>query len=356
MNTKVYLSTQGGGIRGINQCTLLTFLELAIKQITNEDKSIADYCDGFAGCSVGSITAVLLALGKNFDGEDKHIKASEILQLLYDEGEQIFKKHACSCGGFLQSKYTTAGLQHILEQKLEDIYQYRPKLSDIAKPLIVNSADVDTNKVILFKSENAKKRVNSDYYIDDIILASTAAPSYFPTHIMWNVPGTKRLNCTDGGITGHNNPSLLLKNEIRRWNKDSNQKSVLINIGTGVKRINEEHLNIKKKSGILTWPFKDFFNTILNVPADATDYTIRADNTIEYINLTAELVYADSAMDNIKKSNLRALVEDGVKYIHDNFKSFMDVVTIICNAKGIEVKEVSKNMLINEFYHVFAPK
>lgn len=356
METNVYISTQGGGIRGINQCTLLTFIELALKQITGEDKSIADYCDGFAGCSVGSIVAVLLALGKNFDGEDKHIKASEILQLLYDEGEHVFKKQVCSCGGFLRSKYTSVGLQHILEEKLEDIYQYRPKLSDIAKPVIVNSADVDTNKIILFKSENAKKRVNTDYYIDDTILASTAAPSDFPSHIMWNVAGTKRLNCTDGGITGHNNPSLLLKNEILRWNKDSNKKSVLINVGTGVKRINEERLNIKEKSGIFTWPFKDFFNTILSVPGDATDYTIRTDNTIEYINLTADLVYADSAMDNTKKSNLRALVEDGVKYVNDNFKSFMDIVTIICNAKGIQVKEVSKNMLINEFYQVFSPK
>ena len=63
---KVYLSAQGGGIRGINQCTLLTFIEIVLKELTGEDKSIADYCDGFAGCSVGSIVATLLALGKNF--------------------------------------------------------------------------------------------------------------------------------------------------------------------------------------------------------------------------------------------------------------------------------------------------
>lgn len=349
---KVYLSTQGGGIRGINQCTLLTFIEIALKELTGEDKSIADYCDGFAGCSVGSIVATLLALGKNFEGEDKHIKASEILQLLYDNGQQVFKKNLCSFGGMLRSKYTNEGLEYILDNKFDDIYGYRPKLSDVSKPLLVNSADVDTNNVVLFKSENAKKHQYSDYYLDDVILASTAAPSYFPSHIMWNTIGTKRLNCTDGGITGHNNPSLLLKNEIAKWN-DSSDNAMIINIGTGVKRINEERINIKQKSGILTWPFSKFFGTILNVPSDATDYTIRTDKTIKYINVNTELVYSDSAMDNTNKYNMRALVEDAVRYVNDNFKSFMEIVGAICSAKGIEMKEISKNVVINEFYKVF---
>jgi patatin-like phospholipase/acyl hydrolase len=352
MERKVYLSTQGGGIRGINQCTLLAFIELALKEITGEDKSIADYCDGFAGCSVGSIVAVLLALGKNFNGEDKHIKASEILQLLYDEGKNVFKKNPCAFAGFARSKYTNEGLQSLLSDKFDDIYDYRPKISDIQKPIIINSAEVDTNKIILFKSENAKKHSYNDYYIEDAILASTAAPSYFPSHIMWNVAGTKRLNCTDGGITGHNNPSLLLKNEIQKWNP-TKEKSLIINIGTGIKHSNEEKLNIKIKSGIFAWPFTDFFSTILNVPSDATDYTIRADNTVDYINITAELIYADSAMDNVKRSNMRALVEDGVKYVNDNFKTFMSVVESICKSKGIEMKEISKNTLINNFYQIF---
>lgn len=353
MDTKIFLSTQGGGIRGINQCTLLTFIELALKQITGEDKSIAEYCDGFAGCSVGSIVATLLALGKNFDREDKHIKASEILQMLYNEGKNVFQKNCFALSGFLKSKYTSAGLEHLLADKLEDIYGYRPKLSDINKPLIVNSADVDTNKILLFKSESAKKRSFADYYIDDVILASTAAPSYFPSHIMWNVAGSKRLNCTDGGITGHNNPSLLLKNEIPKWTEGSNN-SIILNIGTGSKHVNEERMHIKKKSGIFAWPFTDFFSTILNVPSDATDYTIRADKTVNYINMNCELIYADSAMDNVKKSNMRALVEDGVKYVNDNFKSFMEVVETICKAKNIELKEVSKNVLLSDFYRVFA--
>ena len=176
MERKIYLSTQGGGIRGINQCTLLTFIELALKEITGEDKSIAEYFDGFAGCSVGSIVAVLLALGKDFNGEDKHIKASEILQLLYDEGKTVFKKNPCSFGGFMRSKYTSEGLQSLLNTKFDEIFDYRPKLSDIQKPIIINSAEVDTKKIILFKSENAKKHSYNDYYIEDVILASTAAP------------------------------------------------------------------------------------------------------------------------------------------------------------------------------------
>ena len=169
---------------------------------------------------------------------------------------------------------------------------------------------------------------------------------------MWNVSGTKRLNCTDGGITGHNNPSLLLKNEIHKWNT-TNEKSLIINVGTGVKYTNEEKLNIKTKSGIFGWPFKDFFTTILNVPSDATDYTIRADNTIEYINITSELIYSDSAMDNVQRNNMRSLVEDGVKYVNDNFKTFMNIVETICKYKNIKMKELSKNTLINSFYQIF---
>lgn len=353
MERKIYLSTQGGGIRGINQCTLLTFIELALKEITGEDKSIADYCDGFAGCSVGSIVAVFLALGKNFNAEDKHIKASEILQLLYDEGKNIFKRNPCSFSGFTRSKYTSEGLLNIIYNKLDDIYDYRPKLSDINKPIIINSADVDTNKIILFKSENAKKHSYNDFYIEDVILASTASPSYFPSHIMWNVSGTKRFNCTDGGITGHNNPSLLLKNEINKWHPDEKEKPLIINIGTGVKHLNEEKMNIAVKSGIITWPLTNFFSTVLNVPSDAIDYTICADNSVEYINITSELIYADYTMDNVKRSNMRALVEDGVKYVNDNFKTFMNIIEIICKSKNIEMKEVSKNTLINNFYQTF---
>ena len=166
---KIYLSAQGGGIRGINQCTLLTFIEIALKELTGEDKSIADYCDGFAGCSVGSIVATLLALGKNFNGENKHIKASEILQLLYDDGQKVFKKNLCSFGGMLRSKYTNEGLENILDTKFDEIYGYRPKLSDVSKPLLVNSADVDTNKVILFKSENAFFLIKIEQYENRLI-------------------------------------------------------------------------------------------------------------------------------------------------------------------------------------------
>lgn len=352
MDSKIYLSTQGGGIRGINQCTILTLMELVMKQITGEDKSIADYCDGFAGCSIGSFVATMFAMGKNMEGEDKHVKACDILQFLYDNGKRVFTKNCCSFAGMMRSKYSDEPVQFLIEDLFEDIYGYRPKLSDVKKPLLVNSADVDTNKIVLFKSENAKKDSTYDYYLNDVVMASTAAPSYFPSHIMWNVSGTHRLNCTDGGITGHNNPSLLLKNELREWNPNC-KNNTIINIGTGIKHANEEHIHIKQKKGIICWPFTDFLGTILNVPGDATDYTIRADSSVKYINVTSELVYSDVAMDNVKKSNMRALVEDGVKYVNDNFKTFMNLIETICKVKNIPMKEVSKNILLSDFYKVF---
>ena len=182
MGARRILSIDGGGIKGVFPSAFLTAVERAL------GRNIGDYFDLIVGTSTGGIIA--LALGADFP-------ASEILKFYEEDGPKIF------AGGTLRrwlrhigySKYDQRPLREALDRRFGTL-----KIRDAQKRLVIPSFDLETGKVHVFKTRHHPKfEFDGNESMVEVALATTAAPSFFPT--FRHAAGIPLI---DGGIWANN--------------------------------------------------------------------------------------------------------------------------------------------------------
>jgi uncharacterized protein len=116
------LSIDGGGIRGIIPCRILSFIE---QQLGN---NLSTYFDLMAGTSTGGI--ITLGLTKPNELGANAFTAKEMLELYTDHGGDIFGKRKRNnlskflgffndtAGELTQEVFVAKGLEDLLEKKL----------------------------------------------------------------------------------------------------------------------------------------------------------------------------------------------------------------------------------------------
>lgn len=183
---KKLLCLDGGGIKGLFAATILSEIEALT------GSPIYRYFDMISGTSTGAIIAAGIALG---------IPASQICELYVKHAPQIFpqsKKLFRHLRQICSSKYNNTELSTQLKEIFQDF-----TVGDCKTRLLIPSYNLTTGKVQVFKTSHADD-LKCDYKLKlvDVLLATTAAPTYFPPH------RTPLGTYIDGGI-GANNPSLL---------------------------------------------------------------------------------------------------------------------------------------------------
>lgn len=184
------ITVDGGGILGIGSVRLLKEL---------------NFCgeDFLAGTSVGSIIVALRASGMSWD------RAYNIFLV---EGAKIFEKPSFWWHmNPLKPKYESKNLKAILKKYLGDM-----KMCDLVIPTYITVSDFKTGKPKVFdRTDNALVR--------DVVLMSTAAPTYFP-------PVGNQY--ADGGLWG-NNPCLVGVSGYKKQYGIPLDQIRLLSIGTG---------------------------------------------------------------------------------------------------------------------------
>lgn len=184
MEAKQYkiLSIDGGGIKGVFPASFLTSIEESI------GGKICEYFDLIVGTSTGGIIALALGAG---------MSAKEILKFYEDDGPSIFK--GTRLLRFFRhlgiSKYDNAALRKALESKFGD-----KKLGDSCCRLVVPCLNLENGEVYVYKTAH-NPRFERDYKVRmvDVALATSAAPTYFPTH-----RSAAGLPMIDGGVWANN--------------------------------------------------------------------------------------------------------------------------------------------------------
>lgn len=332
------LSLDGGGIRGILPGTILTYIEKRIKEKTNDPEAkIGEYFDFIAGTSTGGILG-LIYLCPDEEGKYKY-SAAEALNIYLDQGDEIFdvslRKKIESVGGVLDEKYNAIELEAALNDYFKDV-----KLSEIIKPCIITSYDIRNRKAHFFTSHDATADVR-DYYIKDVARATSAAPTYFEPVRIKSIYGSPHA-LIDGGMFA-NNPSLCAYAEARtvnfskilnneeKPNKPGGKDMLIVSIGTG--SVEEPyHFREFKDAGITKW-IKPLIDIMMSGNSETVDYqlkqvyeTLPVEDCKDYYRIQPKLTYADSAMDNARMENLRALYEDGLSCIKTNKEQLDEVV------------------------------
>ena len=233
------LSLDGGGIRGTFIAAFLAKIQASI------DQPLVSYFDLIAGTSTGGLIAVALAMG---------ITPEEIEKLYKNEGPQIFTRPppelsalkrrsidavlrrlapSLDAEWLYRAKYNSEPLKTALEKRLNDKI-----LEEALCRLVVPSVDLTAGKVIVFKTPHRPNFVRDrKFRAVDVVLATTAAPSYFPSASI-----EIGSSYCDGGIWA-NNPalvgyveSLAISRECLRQEIDpcfSEGEIFMVSIGTG---------------------------------------------------------------------------------------------------------------------------
>ena len=231
------LSIDGGGIRGILPASILAEFE----QQYLGGHSAGDYFDLIAGTSTGGIIALGLAIG---------LPASEILDLYFDHGEEIFpiaKPPFASLKRLWAKARSLAYYQYDrlpLERELRQIFGTRA-FGEAQRRLCIPSFDGFT-EVNIFKTPH-----HPDFRLDwreemvTVALATSAAPTYFSIY----KDGQRRF--ADGGVWA-NNPVMVALVDALSCNALERDQIDILSLGCGDAEIAMSDAQVRR-GGLWHW-------------------------------------------------------------------------------------------------------
>lgn len=312
------LSLDGGGVRGYLSVGLLENIEKYFNEKEGNMQAIGMRFDLIVGTSTGSIIAALLAKG---------MFAKDIKEIYLSSMKKVFKKRNIFTRHF-QSTYNPIELKTIVFNELKEQYNKKQLVfNDLERDLLITSFDLEEFRPKIFKSNYSRKNT-IDYNVSDAVMASTAAPSYFPAYCDMNGKGV----FIDGGVSA-NNPSLLALIDSMHFERESkrgtscpqNLSSVsLLSIGTGkyrkkldLRALRNGHkldwaINLIKKNS----PIKDVLFSAQEELEESKVRLLAEVNEISYIRINPELDELIELDDVLKMSILEEYTSID-KYIND---------------------------------------
>lgn len=231
------LSLSGGGFRGVYTALVLEALE------TQARRPLGDIFDVMAGTSIGAWIAAALAL---------QIPANKIRAAILEHGPVIFNRSfgrgrvPLRIHNPLRFLYRPRYAKEPLRDAIGTLFsehQWTP-LSSISAPLVISAVDIATSTPSIFLSGGLAGKYASDLPLCDALLATSAAPTYFPVHHV----GSRSF--VDGGLIA-NAPDLVVVTETVRHLGTRLEDIRVLSVGTAASR---PAISLNTRSpGLVTW-------------------------------------------------------------------------------------------------------
>ena len=301
---KIYhvLSLDGGGIRGVFTATILTKIEERLG-----GKKIGECFDLVAGTSTGGILACLLLLPGE-DGKPRFC-ARDTLDFYLSNGAKIFdvswSQWIQSGAGIIDEKYSSDNIKELIDEYAKGV-----ELKDLIHDCLITSYDTEKREIHLYKSHKARKDTTHNCLINEVALATSAAPTYFEPVL------TSSNKCLiDGGMFA-TNPSMCAFVEARKLCPD--KLPMMLSVGTGREERPYSYDDIKDY-GLIEW-IQPIIKILFGAGADSTEYfterMFRMNNQEDhYYRINVQLTKEEAEMDDTSSSNLRHLQ----KLAHEEF-------------------------------------
>lgn len=222
------LAISGGGYRGLFSAAVLAALEARLPV----GKGLVDYFDLLTGTSVGGLLAIGLAGG---------IRASKLQEAIRTNGPDIFKRTGITKG----SKYSAVALEKAISTMLGHEAAQGP-FSSLPKKALVCATDFTDFKPVLFRSYPAGLKPANPERLLDVALATTAAPTYFPPHVLNNHL------LVDGGLFA-NAPDAIAILDARAHLNTALENIHVLSIGTMSPALAKMPTDRSPDPGLLGW-------------------------------------------------------------------------------------------------------
>jgi hypothetical protein len=249
---KRILSLDGGGVRGAATIAFLERLEVEISEIQGRRTLLAEWFDLIGGTSTGAIIASALSLG---------YRASELNDFYRELGPRIFKKSRFRLLGWhakFDAKRLMKELANVIGDRRLDSDDILTGLCIVLKRMDTGSAWIVMNNPRSAFWETPADRSfigNQHLPLANLVRASTAAPSFFDPELIEIIAGQPRGLFIDGGLTPHNNPSLVLLTAALlpayglNWRLGVDDLTI-VSVGTGTFRTTTNPLEAARFSAI----------------------------------------------------------------------------------------------------------
>jgi patatin-like phospholipase/acyl hydrolase len=233
------LALDGGGMRGVLSIEVLAAVERMLQQALGrgDDFVLADYFDYIGGTSTGALIATGLCLGMRVD---------QVRRIYHQGGREMFDK--ASLLRRYQYKFRDDRLAAFLKQVVgADTTLGSDRLKTLLLLVMRNATTnspwpISNNPRALF---NRGEHPNLYLPLWQLLLASSAAPTYFPPQTI--DVGGQTFVFVDGGVTVYNNPAfqLFLMATVEPYNLNwsaGRETMLLVSVGTGARASSQAHL------------------------------------------------------------------------------------------------------------------
>ncbi|KAJ9187903.1 hypothetical protein P3X46_003315 [Hevea brasiliensis] len=313
------LSIDGGGIRCIIPATILHALEKHLQKLDGPNARIANYFDIIAGVSTGSILTPMLTAPENRRCDKLNWRpspkfdASKFVSFYERRGEGIFGNPIFHVREY--PKKIKEALQYILCRFASPINWFEAAMAILTRhgPSALRYAvGKELGQVGL-----------QDFRLTDVVLASSAAPTYFPPHKI-KFKGQEE-GFFYGGICANNPTLAALCEATKTYGNERNYKNYLVlSLGTG-----QVDLTPYSGQGLAEWLFKEVvrkfrFEFLCNRVNDAVElYMSRLFHcdgfSKNYLRIQEyELKGEVEKMDNVSRVNIFNLKNIGQCLLHKN--------------------------------------
>lgn len=220
------LSLSGGGVRGIITLTILEELEKRI------EAKIGEVFELGTATSVGSLIWAALCLRDEKDPEQTKYSVRQLKPIFENKLQTIFSNtflHEISSGyGLMAPKYKSDGISQVLDEIFGTTLA-----KDLKGEFCFPAFNVGNFQTSAFHFTSAAARLNPSWRtltVKDMLLSTTAAPSYFEPHQI--ALGENKFTLVDGGLT-ENNPSPRAY-ALTKQLFSCGENMTLLSLGTGV--------------------------------------------------------------------------------------------------------------------------
>lgn len=219
MAVRHILSIDGGGVRAIVAAIVLDALQGEFKAI-GKACAIGDCFDLIAGTSSGSFVAAALCLPRPDGGPGP--TPAEIRWFFEDTSRRVFpSKWYCNIPilGRLPQLFgplhDAARLNAVLKEQFGDVV-----FASARRNLLIPAYSIDPRDIVLFRGGPDYKNMEECkrfgmIAVRDAMLASSAAPTFFPPHRVMTPDGKERWTAIDGAIY-LNDPAMTAVSEASR--------------------------------------------------------------------------------------------------------------------------------------------
>lgn len=356
--TKKILSLDGGGIRGLVTSVILMALEeklnkhykLKFKKDPERPVRIGQVFDMLSGTSTGGIlSCLLLTPDPDIPGYPKY-SAEQAAALYIEKGAQIFTKSTPGRVPFLGSAFFGAKYARNNIEGLLDSYFGNMRISQLLKPCLITSYDIEKRRAVFFAQHDALAKGNMyDFLVKEVARSTSAAPTYFPPGKASSLDNLI-YHTIDGGLFA-NNPTMCAVIESLKLFGDQESEELLnpgqlfvLSIGTGT--IEKQYPYDKATGwGTVNW-ISPIIDIMMSAVSETVDYQLRKlyasiRKEDQYVRLMPNLYTADPEMDNTSPKNLEALRQAGLSNVMEFDDKLERVAEILIKDYGQSSTEVA---------------